>query len=264
VVAITLYHIAELSLCVTIYGDDQCVILKYEGDITIARNSDVTSTKATTMLNIYVSYRKEDNPLLVGRIYDTLVREFGSSSVIKDVYYARDILKPDAPNPIGEVQWAINRSDVMLVIIGRYWLTDRAGNRLLTDPDDLILQELGFAFTRKGLPIIPVLIDDAKAPTEAQLEPALKILAFKNPAVVRDGNEFERDMMRLIDQLNKLVSGQISGIRALTENEPRDDVEAVDANILKRRKVITMLGLAVGGLIGLAILAFLLLQSIPK
>lgn len=216
------------------------------------------------MLNIYVSYRREDNPLLVGRIYDTLVREFGSSSVIKDVHHARDLLKPDSPNLMGEVQWAINRCDVMLIIIGRYWFTDRAGNRLLADPNDRVLQELGFAFIRKGLPIIPVLIDGAKAPTEAQLGPMLKILAFKNSAVVRDGSEFDRDMMHLIGQLNKLVSGQISGIRALTENEPRDDAHDFDANLRQRHKFITLLGLAVGGLIGLAILAFLLLQSIPK
>ncbi len=216
------------------------------------------------MLNIYVSYRKEDNPLLVRRIYDTLVREFGANSVVKDVFYARDILKSTPTNPIGEVQWAINRCDVMLVIIGRYWFTDKAGNPLLADIKDLILQELGFAFMRKGLPIIPVLIDDAKAPTEAQLGPALRALAFKNPAIVRDGAEFDRDMMRLIDQLNKLVSGQISGVRTLTENEPEADSQLLDANVIQRRKTITLLGLAVGGAIGLMILAFLVLQSIPK
>ncbi|MCL4256886.1 MAG: hypothetical protein KJ043_24220 [Anaerolineae bacterium] len=216
------------------------------------------------MLNIYVSYRKEDNPLLVKRIYEVLVREFGGNSVVKDVFYARDILKPTPANPMGEVQWAINRCDVMLIIIGRYWFTDKAGNRLLADTKDLILQELGFAFTRKGLPIIPVLIDNAKAPTEAQLGPALRILALKNPAVVRDGAEFERDMMRLIDQLNKLVSGQISGVRTLTDNEPEADAEPFDANIAHRRKTITMLGLAIGGGIGLIILALLVLQSIPK
>ena len=214
------------------------------------------------MLNIYLSYRKEDNPLLVKRIYDKLANEFGASSVSKDVYDSRDILKPSAPNPIGEVQWAINRCDVMLVIIGKHWLVDKFGKTLLNNPQDLILQELGFAFTRKGLPIIPVLIDGAKAPTEAQLGPALRVLALKNPAMVRDSDEFERDMMRLMDQLNKLVSGQISGVRSLTE--PEGEPEEFSANIVKRRQSITFMGIAIGAGIGLLILALLLLQSVPQ
>lgn len=214
------------------------------------------------MLNIYLSYRKEDNPLLVRKIYDVLAREFGANSITKDVHYTRDVLKPAPPNPMGEVQWAINRCDVVLVIIGRNWFTDKQGNTLMSNTQDMVLQELGFAFTRKGLPIIPVLIDGAKAPTEAQLGVALKLLALKNPAMVRDGEEFDRDMMRLIDQLNKLVSGQISGVRSLAE--PENEPESFDANIVQHRKTITFLGLAIGGLIGLAILAILLLQSVPQ
>ena len=214
------------------------------------------------MLNIYLSYRKEDNPILARKIYDVLAREFGANSITKDVHYTRDVLKPIPPNPMGEVQWAINRCDVVLVIIGRNWFTDKQGNNLMSNPQDVVLQELGFAFTRKGLPIIPVLIDGAKAPTEAQLGPALKILALKNPAIVRDGEEFDRDMMRLVDQLIKLASGQISGVRSLAE--PDGEPESFNANIVRSRKVITFLGLALGALIGLTILAILLIQSVPK
>lgn len=217
------------------------------------------------MLTIYLSYRKTDNPLLTQRIYDALAHHFGENSIVKDMFHARDILKSSPTNSLAEMQWAINRSDVMLVIIGRHWLADAQGKPYLADVNDPVLQELGFAFTRPDLPIIPVLIDNAQAPTEAQLGPALRMLAFKNHAVVRDGSDFERDMMHLIEQINKVASGQISGVRRLTENDPPlDDERELDAHIIQRRKLITMLGLTVGGVIGLLIVAFLLLQSIPK
>ena len=212
------------------------------------------------MLNIYLSYRQEDKPLLVKRIYEVLAHEFGANSVVKDVFYTRDLLKQASPNPFGEVQWAINRCEVVLVIIGRQWFTDSQGHSLLTNPKDLIAQELGFVFTRKGLPIIPILIDGAKAPSEAQLGTTFRLLALKNAAIVRDGAEFDRDMMHLIDQLNKLVSGQISGVRSLSE--PENDEELASMIVRRNTNRYVAVGIAFGFFI--LILALLILQNAPQ
>lgn len=214
------------------------------------------------MLNIYLSYRPEDKPMLVKAIYERLVHEFGASSISKDVNKKRDISRPDAPNPRGEVEWAINRCDVMLVIIGNHWVMDRQGNRHMTNLQDPVLQELSFAFLRKDLPIIPVLIDNAKFPSEAKLEMVLRPLAMKNAAIVRDGEDFERDMMHLIDQINKLAAGQISGVRTLTE--PEGNPNQFAANSIRRSQTIAIIGLSIGMAIGLLILAVLLLYSVPQ
>lgn len=212
------------------------------------------------MFTIYLSYRPQDSPMLVKDITDRLMKEFGESSIVKDVHQKRDIANPQAHNPQGAMQWAINQCDVMVIIMGRYWLVDKQGNPLLENPQDLVSQELNFAFLRQGLPIIPVLIDGAKMPTEPRLMNALRLLTSKNPAVIR-ANDFDRDMAHLIDQLKKLASGQISGVRTFAE--PDNEPDEFSANALKRKNGIALLGLAFGTAIGLLIVAILLLQSVP-
>src|SRR5262249_36376020 len=89
--------------------------------------------KEPPMTTVFISYRREDSRWVSGRIYDALVRRYGTANVFKDVYTIP--LGVDFRDYLGG---EVSRCDVMLVLIGPRWLSasDEAGQRRLDDPGD--------------------------------------------------------------------------------------------------------------------------------
>lgn len=150
---------------------------------------------------IFISYRRSDSADITGRIYDRLVEEFGEDLIFKDV----DSIplgvdfKEYLDRKVGECR-------VVLAVIGDRWVdaADETGNRRLEDPDDFVRIELESALAR-GIPVIPLLVRNARMPQEEDLPPGLRKLVFRNGVPIRPDPDFHRDMDRLIMALEEYV-----------------------------------------------------------
>jgi hypothetical protein len=94
----------------------------------------------------------------------------------------------------------------MIVVIGSQWLDqiDSGGNRRLDDSGDFVRVEIESAFKR-GVLVIPVLVQGTHMPSAKDLPASLKDLAYRNSIPVRPDPDFHRDMNRLITNLEEYV-----------------------------------------------------------
>jgi hypothetical protein len=150
---------------------------------------------------IFISYRRSDVPELTARIYAQLSERFGADALFLDT----DSIEAGADFAT-EILRALQRCDVMLVIIGPKWLElgDESGVRRLDDPMDYVRMEIESSLSR-GLPIIPVIVDPAKPPKEEELSDSLKRLSRRQGLILRQ-QHLEDDLAQLIARIDGLLS----------------------------------------------------------
>src|SRR6185295_1424705 len=109
--------------------------------------------------NVFINYRREDSAGHAGRVFDALSAHF-AGRLFMDV----DTLELGV-DFVEAIDQAVGACEVLLVVIGREWLTieDKAGNRRLDDPRDFVRLEIESALARK-IRIIPVLVQDVSMP----------------------------------------------------------------------------------------------------
>jgi hypothetical protein len=174
---------------------------------TVPGNSAITSklTGAGDSLNqdrlIFISYRREDSPDISGRIYDSLVLRFGAKAIFKDV----DSI------PLGVdfkryLEKQVEQCNVLLAVIGKSWLKKRIGKRRLDNPSDFVRIEIASAL-RREIPVIPLMVNNARMPSEADLPEDLRGLVFRNSISIRPDPDFHNDMNRLIKELSVNLDG---------------------------------------------------------
>lgn len=151
--------------------------------------------------HIFISYRRSDSADVTGRIYDRLIGKFGKKAVFKDV----DSI-PLGLNFKEYLDIQVGQCTVLVAVIGDRWLdaNDASGKSRLEDPKDFVRIEIESALVR-GIPVIPLLVRDAKMPRKDQLPPDLQELIFRNGIPIRADPDFHRDMDRLISALEKYV-----------------------------------------------------------
>jgi hypothetical protein len=117
-----------------------------------------------TMAPIFVSYRSDDAKAWALMLASELADKFGERQVFLD----KDDLS--AGKWRAQIDDALATCSVMLVVIGRNWLTaaDLGGRRRLDDPDDVHRYEVVSALDR-NLTVVPVLVDGAPIPLKEQL-----------------------------------------------------------------------------------------------
>jgi hypothetical protein len=149
---------------------------------------------------ILISYRRADSKEIAGRIHKELVERYGKKSVYIDI----DSIQVSADYRVHITQ-ALERALVMVTVIGKDWAGPRAeGKARIFDADDPVRAEVETAFTNRR-PVLPVLVNDAGMPLEADLPESLAPLPYLNAVMLRSGDEFSSGMERLfrgIDQLN--------------------------------------------------------------
>jgi hypothetical protein len=147
---------------------------------------------------IFISYRREDSAPYAGRLYDRLSARFGAATVFMDV----DDIKPGA-NFVSLIEQKIAACDVLIVVIGKHWLTskDGAGALRLRDEQDFVRLEIATALRRKIL-IIPALVAGAGMPRARELPDALAGLAERQGVELSD-RDFARDLELLIEAFEK-------------------------------------------------------------
>ncbi len=124
------------------------------------------------MADIFVSYRRDDSRWSAGRINDHLVAAFGSERVFFDTL----TMEPGAD--FHEVIGAsVGECRVLLAVIGPGWL--RTLEERGASAGDFVCVEIAEAL-RRGVRVVPILIDGAAPPTEDILPPDLKPLARRH------------------------------------------------------------------------------------
>jgi hypothetical protein len=144
------------------------------------------------MAKIFLSYRRQDSAAMAGRIYDRLRAHFGSDAVFMDV----DNI-PFGVNFRKHIDAAVGQCDVVLAVIGTKWAGETEVHRRLDDHRDFVRIELESALKRE-IPLIPILVDHAKLPGEAELPPSLALLADYNALDVDHGRDFHHHVDLLI------------------------------------------------------------------
>ena len=153
------------------------------------------------MAKIFLSYRRGDSAGVVGRISDRLRVPFGPDSVFVDVDSV----------PLGVdfqeyIESVLSHCDVFLAVIGPDWTGQINTGRRIDDPRDWVRIEVEAALMR-GLPVIPVLIDHTRVPSEADLPPSLVPLVRRNAVRVDQGLDFPVHVDRLIRGIKLLFQG---------------------------------------------------------
>lgn len=155
------------------------------------------------MPRIFLSYRRSDSQDVAGRIFDRLSAHFSKENVFKDV----DSI------PLGIdfqrfLERAIEKADVLLVLIGPTWFTttNAQGQRRLDDANDFVRAEVEIAL-RLGKRIIPITVGNAPWFNADELPECLKALALQNGLAVRPDPDFHRDMGRLISAIETSPDG---------------------------------------------------------
>jgi hypothetical protein len=116
---------------------------------------------------VFISYRRKESSHIAGRLYDRLVERLGEARVFMDV----DSIKP-GQDWTEAISRAVAQCGLMLVLIGHQWGQMRRGAARIGETDDPVRLEVEAAFDQ-GIPIIPVLLEDATMPRPADLPDTL-------------------------------------------------------------------------------------------
>ncbi len=152
------------------------------------------------MPGIFINYRRDDAPGVAGRLYDHLARKFTRGRLFIDV----DAIKPGL-DFVKQLDTQVSQCDALLAVIGPHWLTatDSKGKRRLDDPHDYVRIEIASALKR-DIPVIPVLIDGAEMPAEADLPEDLAPLARRHALELRH-TRFASDADAIVSALHTVL-----------------------------------------------------------
>jgi hypothetical protein len=153
---------------------------------------------------LFVSYRREDSAGSTGRLCDQIRTRHGSIRLFLDVTE----IKP-GEDFIDQTMISVASSDACLAVIGKGWLTvhDSKGRRRIDDPNDIVRAEITGALSL-GIPVIPVLVDQASMPRPEELPMNLRPLT-RRAAIEISHVRFAADVDRLVSELTG--AGQQSG-----------------------------------------------------
>ena len=168
------------------------------------------------MPRIFISYRTADAETIAGRIYDNLKHRYGRPSVIID--YNSIIPGRDFRVRLAEL---LQQSDLLTAIVGPRWAAQRSRAKKLRSSDlqydiaqagDWVRFEIETALNRP-IPVIPVLVRNAKMPNEALLPSSLKGFAALQAQKVNEREDFEPHIERLFATIDRWAA-QSAGILA--------------------------------------------------
>lgn len=156
---------------------------------------------------IVISYRRVDTGGDARSLAEALESRFGNENVFLDI----ETIGPGEPFDQA-IDRAVASSDVLLALIGQHWLTltDDEGRRRIDDPRDVVRVEVLSALQQELL-VIPVLLEDAKMPSEDDLPPDLAALSKRNAVELR-ATKWKSDVESFVDDLAALRRKKLEGL----------------------------------------------------
>lgn len=148
---------------------------------------------------IFINYRSGDQGLAALLLDRELSHRYGPDQVFLD---SRSLIAGKVFDT--RMLTAVRGCAVLISVIGRNWLTltDEHGRRLIDRRQDWVRLEIAEGLAR-GVPVIPVLVEDVAPLTPASLPPSIRTLA-KHQFVPLRPRSFRSDFEYLITQLRAL------------------------------------------------------------
>jgi hypothetical protein len=146
------------------------------------------------MAGIFISYRREDTSGEASHLAADLGEQIGKRQVFIDI----DTIGPGV-DYTQSIDGALTSAEVVLVLIGDRWLsvTDSEGRRRLDADGDFVVLEVEKALARDDVTVVPVLVEGATMPTEAQLPTRISALARRN-ALELTGRRWRYDLEQIL------------------------------------------------------------------
>lgn len=172
------------------------------------------------MARIFISYRRADSQWATSQLHKALCQHFGEQQVFMDI-------RTIAPGEdfVQVIEDEVGSCDALIAMIGTEWLTitDDAGRRRLDNPHDYVRLEIATALKR-GIYVVPVLIDGTSMPHASDLPDDLAALARRNAAELT-ARSFDHDVQQLTASL-----GEVLGVPPV----PAAQVDAYLSKVLPR------------------------------
>jgi hypothetical protein len=152
---------------------------------------------------VFVSYRNADARGWASLLSDRLIATYGSDSVFLD----RDTLEPGPWRQ--QIESALARCSVVLVVMGPHWLSSSAGDgeRSLWKSDDVHRREIEIALAGSAT-VIPVLVDGATMPRKQDLPSSIAALAELQARFLSDTQRHrETDLSMLLSDIERADPG---------------------------------------------------------
>ena len=181
------------------------------------------------MKKIFISYRRAEAEYAAGALARDLREHFGEEQVFRD--------KEDIGGGVAwkqEIVNEINAEAAMLVLIGKEWLgaKNSQGERRLVVADDPIRMEIAGGLAR-GARVIPVLLENAVMPNDADLPPDLRGLTQYNALQLRD-SDWQYDLSKILKTLGKV--GFVSALQAAPAAATTSTDALAPAATIERRR----------------------------
>lgn len=168
------------------------------------------------MAKVFISYRRADSQHAVDRLYAGLSRLM--------VEPKRDIFMDVDNIPLGvdfedHLSSKVAECETLLCVIGPNWLSEIQSRA--EDPKDFVRVEIEAALKR-GIPVVPILLDGAPVPREHELPPSIRALSRRNGTEIRRAT-FEANVETLARGLglNESAPVQKSAVSAPSERSAR-------------------------------------------
>jgi formylglycine-generating enzyme required for sulfatase activity len=175
---------------------------------------------------IFISYRREDASSATGRLYDRLSAHFPHNQIFMDV----DSHIPPGVDFVGVIEKNAGSCDVLIAVIGRFWLTAceekkqrrwfEKEKRRLDNPRDYVRLEIATALKR-GIWVIPALVDGASMPQSEELPQDLK------PLVRRQALTISHDRFRA-DADSLVAAVELALEKTTAEQREREEEERLE------------------------------------
>jgi hypothetical protein len=154
------------------------------------------------MTTIFISYREDDAKAWALLLRDELAAVFGEQQLFLD----KDALRSGEWR--AQIREGLNRCRVVLVIIGRRWLTvkDGSGQRRLDAAGDVHRQEIALALSLPQVTVIPVRVDGTVMPLADQLPEDIRSLTEQQSYEISDGRTRRvADLALLVADIKRLT-----------------------------------------------------------
>jgi hypothetical protein len=154
------------------------------------------------MQKIFISYRQEDAKPWALLLRDELATAFGE----EHVFFDKDTLR--SGNWRAQISEALERCRVVMVVMGRRWLTiaDESGRRRLDDTADLHRHEIALALSLDHVTLIPVRVDGTAMPRAEELPQDIRSLTEQQSYEISDSRvRRAADLKLLMTDITRLT-----------------------------------------------------------
>lgn len=163
------------------------------------------------MAGVFISYRQDDTKPWAQLVRRRLADAFGDQIFL-------DKHSMQAGDWSAQIEKALRLSDVVIVMIGKLWLTitDGEGRRRIDLPQDVHKLEIVTALLSRGVTVIPILVDGAQMPRVEEVGPDLRPLLKCQARLLGDTEaRIEADLQVLIRDILRVTRRRFFSKRAI-------------------------------------------------